>query len=118
MARERRKSERFRGNLAARWEGILASQRGTLVDISETGCFILTPDDVQQQELVRLEIEAPTGRAIYLWGEVVYKMPEMGFAVRFTGADPTEAEMLRLLLDYLRDRHEDGKPSPSMQAVS
>lgn len=117
MLQERRRSERFRGNLDMRWEGILARQSGTLVDVSISGCFILTPDDVREQELVRLEIMAPTGRAIYLWGEVIYKIPEMGFALRFTGADPTATNMLKLLLDYLRESQGEVSPSPSPQAV-
>ena len=102
MPTERRETERFRGDLTARWEGVLARQNGTLVDISLSGCFILTQDDVRPHELVRLEIDAPANRVIYLWGEVVYKMSEMGFAVRFTGADVAEKETLRRLVDYLR----------------
>jgi hypothetical protein len=114
--RERRASERYRGNLDAKWEGILARQSGSLVDISIGGCFILSPDDVQLQELIRLEIKTPTGRAIYLWGEVVYKAPEMGFAIRFTGSDSTETEMLKLLLDYLRDEQGEESSAPLSHA--
>jgi len=99
---ERRRAERLRTNLAAFWEGVLTRRGGTITDISATGCFILTRDDVQLQELIRLEVLSPTGRAICLWGEVVYKAPEMGFAVRFTGTEQSEQEMLGLLLDYLR----------------
>ncbi len=118
MLDERRTSERFRGNLEATWEGVVSRQRGTLVDISLTGCFILTPDEVQQHELVRLEIEAPTNRTIYLWAEVVYKIPEMGFALCFTGADEKESDMLKLLLDYLREGQDDGVVPSSLQTVS
>lgn len=104
MLRERRKDERLRGDLSARWEGVLARQEGVLVDISPSGCFILTRDDVRIHELVRLEIDSPTRQVVYLWGEVVYKMTELGFAVRFTGTDRKETETLELLLDSLRKR--------------
>ena len=100
--RERREAERVRADLEAHWEGVLTRRDGRVVDISATGCFILTPDDVQPEELIRLEIRLPTGRWIYLWGEVVYKIEEMGFAVRFTGSDELELQMLGMLIDYAR----------------
>jgi hypothetical protein len=99
---ERRGVDRLRTNLEACWEGILARQSGTVVDISPAGCFILTRDDVMEKELIRLEVSSPTGRTIYLWGEVAYRVEEMGFALHFTGTDPTEHEVFLLLIDYLR----------------
>ena len=100
---ERRRAERVRTDLAARWEGVLAASRGSVVDISSSGCFVLTNDDVQPKELIRLEIKMPTGRDIYLWGEVVYQIAEMGFALSFTGCDETERRMLAACIDYLRE---------------
>lgn len=99
---DRRITQRYRVHLNAQWEGVLARRAGTISDISSTGCFILTSDEVEQGELVRLEIETPTEGWIYLWGEVVYLIQEMGFAVRFTGAGENEQAMLALLLDYFR----------------
>jgi hypothetical protein len=55
--------------------------------------------------LIRLEITTPTGRRLYLWGEVVYRINEMGFALSFTGGDETEQRMLAACLDYLRETH-------------
>ena len=100
---ERRRAERVHTDLDARWEGVLAASRGSVVDISSSGCFVLTNDDVQPKELIRLEIKMPTGRDICLWGEVVYQIAEMGFALRFTGGDATEQKMLTACLDYLRE---------------
>ena len=100
---ERRQAERFQTDLPARWEGVLAASRGSVVDISTTGCFVLTSDDVRPGELIGLEIRTPTGRVIYLWGEVVYQVAEMGFALRFTGGGETERKMLAACLDYLRE---------------
>lgn len=99
---ERRRAERLRTSLQAFWEGVLTRRGGTITDISPTGCFILTRDDVQQQELIRLEVQSPTGRSICLWGEVVYKVEEMGFALRFTGMDEGERRLLEALMDTLR----------------
>lgn len=102
MTKERREKERVRADLEAHWEGVLARRGGRVVDIGAGGCFILTTDEVREEELIRLEIHLPTGRRIYLWGEVVYKVEEMGFALRFTGSDETELQVLGVLMDYAR----------------
>ncbi|HEX8494021.1 MAG TPA: PilZ domain-containing protein [Pyrinomonadaceae bacterium] len=102
-ASERREAERYQVKLNARWEGVLAQRTGTVVDISSTGCFLLTRDDVTPKELIRVEIQLPTERWIYLWAEVVYQLSEIGFALRFTGSTETEQTMLNLLLDMLAE---------------
>ncbi|MCA1593902.1 MAG: PilZ domain-containing protein [Acidobacteria bacterium] len=109
-AGERRISERVQSKLEARWEGVLTSRTGTVVDVSTTGCFILTQDDVQPGELVRLEIKLQGEQRIYLWGEVVYRIEEMGFALRFTGTEESEQRMLERLLEYLLENR-GGSPA-------
>lgn len=98
---DRRDAERFHVKLNARWEGVLAQRTGTIVDISSTGCFLLTRDEVTPKELIRIAIQLPTERWIHLWAEVVYQISEMGFALRFTGTTETEQTMLELMLDML-----------------
>ena len=85
---ERRTSERIRLNLNSRWESLTTQGKGSVCDLSSIGCFILTNSDVGPGELVRLEILL-TDEVASLWGEVVYVVPEMGFALRFKfgGAD-------------------------------
>ncbi len=100
---ERRRAERVKLTLDAHWEGVLAQCSGTVVDLSTTGCFILTPDQVRPKELIRIELATPTSGRLYLWGEVVYQIHEMGFALRFTGATEKEEAMLRLMIDYVRE---------------
>ena len=99
---ERRKAERVQVTIDASWEGVVAQCAGTVVDLSTSGCFILTSDLVAEDELIRLELTTPTGGSLCLWGEVVYKLPEMGFALRFTGMGDAEREMLGLLIEYVR----------------
>lgn len=103
---ERRRADRFETDLEARWEGVLTRREGKIVDISSTGCFLLTADDVQRGELIRLEILSPEGPWVYLWGEVVYQVSEMGFAVHFTGATDGELATLEGLLEYLSARRD------------
>jgi hypothetical protein len=95
---DRRGAERVKVDLKAYWEGSLTQLQGNIVDLSVTGCFILSDDRVRVGELIRVEIQAPKQGALYIWGEVVYKIPEMGFAVQFTGADEDTSKQLAWLI--------------------
>ncbi len=96
---ERRLAERLKVSLKSQWEGALARKHGEIVDISATGCFVLTDDKVHLGELVRIEIELFEGKWVYMWGEVVYQIKEMGFALCFTGSVDDEYNSL---LEYIR----------------
>jgi PilZ domain len=90
---ERRTSERIRLNLNSRWESLRTQGKGSVCDLSSLGCFILTNTDVEPGDLVRLEILF-LNEVASLWGEVVYIVPEMGFALRFRFAG--EEDKLKL----------------------
>ena len=105
---ERRRAERVRADLSARWHGAQARRAGTVTDISVTGCFILTSDEVTAGERVRVEMRAPGGRRVTQPGEVVYRVPEMGFAVRFTESSPTEHSALQYLFLELKAKQITG----------
>jgi len=109
MGAERRQADRVYVQLNARWEGVLAQCEGHVVDLSATGCFVLTSDRVKPKELIRVEIQLPTEGWLFLWGEVVYRIEEMGFALRFTGVSDMEQAMLDLLLEFMRE--ETGNPA-------
>lgn len=98
MGEERRKAERAKVDLRACWEGSLTQLEGSIVDLSVTGCFILSDDKVRVGELIRVEILPPQQGSLYVWGEVIYQIPEMGFAVHFTGADDADLKRLRWLV--------------------
>ena len=97
MSRERRKAPRLQVNLPVRWEGVLTQQVGTVTSLSESGCFVLTGGQVQQKELIRLEIDFPSGAACF-WSEVVEEAYEIGFAVRFTSANDEDMALLQRTL--------------------
>jgi hypothetical protein len=99
--RERRGAARVRSELSAHWEGASSSRSGTVADLSVTGCFILTEDSVDVKELIRVEITQPNGRPISMWGEVVYKAPEIGFGMRFTGNTEDDEKCIQLLVSEL-----------------
>lgn len=95
---ERRTANRVRLNLRTRWETLMTQGRGTISDLSSTGCFVLSGGEVNPGELTRLEIHLPEGVAS-LWGEVVYSIAEMGFAIRFKFASVSERRALNRLLE-------------------
>lgn len=95
---DRRKAERVKVDLKVCWEGSLTQLEGNIVDLSTTGCFILSDDRVRTGELIRVGIHPPKQGALYIWGEVVYQIPEMGFAVHFTGADDATLKHLTWLV--------------------
>lgn len=85
-------------NLDTRWEGARTILAGQITDIGMGGCFVLADDKVSVGELIRLEIRQPEEEPVFLWAEVIYKMTEIGFGVRFTGADEAEMERLEWLV--------------------
>ena len=97
---ERRRVKRAQVNLAAKWEGVLSQMSGTVTDISTGGCFVLTEDRVQLDELIRLEIQLLGGKLISIWGEIVYRAPDIGFGLRFTGCSEQEQIVIERLVDY------------------
>ena len=99
---ERRHAERFRLNLQARWESLLFSGRGTVCDLSEIGCFVLAARAVKSGELIRLAVEFPE-HLVLAWGEVVYVVPEMGFALRFVFNQENEKCALHKLIERLSE---------------
>ena len=99
---ERRQRERVRVSLDACWEGVTAQCGGLVVDLSEAGCFILTSDRVVPRETVRLELRPRWGGRVYVWGEVVYQVAEMGFALSFV-RDGEDLTPLARLIERLRD---------------
>jgi hypothetical protein len=115
MSKERRKAERVKVDLRASWEGSLTQLDGSIVDLSITGCFILSDDRVRLGELIRVEIQPPKQGPLYVWGEVIYQIPEMGFAVHFTGADDADLKRLGWLIKA--ELHMSIKASPKSTAT-
>ena len=103
MSKELRTAERVQVDLRARWEANFDEREGSVADISTGGCFILTGGEVSPLELTRVEIELPSGSWIRLWGQIVYAVEDMGFAVRFAGVGDMEMEMLKNFIDYARE---------------
>ena len=94
---ERRTAPRFRTSLNVRWETLRTQGRGEVCDVSSSGCFILTGGHVQERELIYMEMQLADEVAT-LWGNVVYTVGEMGFAVHFLCESSADERVLELVL--------------------
>ena len=90
---ERRKAKRVKTRLEARWEGILEQQEAEIVDLSIGGCFILSAHQVKRGDLIRIEIN----ESLLIWGEVIYEIEEMGFALKFNATDEDRERLAGLI---------------------
>jgi hypothetical protein len=97
---ERRAAERLRIDLSARWETLRTEGRGAICDLSSMGCFVLTNAEVRPGDLIRLEIDFPEELAS-VWGQVVYAIAEMGFALRFVFGAKADEDSLNKLIEKL-----------------
>ena len=90
---ERRAAKRVRANINVRWETLKTQGRGSVCDLSSSGCFVLTGGEVVRGELTRMDLSL-TDQVITFWGYVVYPVSEMGFAVRFVFGSEADQESL------------------------
>src|SRR3954447_25206979 len=97
---ERRNAPRLQTNLKVRWETLQTGGRGTVCDLSTSGCFILTGGEVTPPELVRLNIALSSEMAT-LWGTIVYAIGEMGFAVRFVFGSDADKDLVQRVIASL-----------------
>ena len=100
---EQRAAPRFRVDLNARWETLKSQGRGAVSDLSTSGCFVLTGGEVSARELTRLQITS-THQVAIAWGQVIYAVGEIGFAVRFVFERDQERDPLIKLINELPKR--------------
>jgi hypothetical protein len=103
MSEERRNQERVPLVLELRWESLSGKHTARISDMSMGGCYVETMGQVTMGEMIRFEVQLPTGRWMPLIGEVVYHLPGMGFGVRFKGLTESQQEMIASLLDYVKE---------------
>lgn len=104
MTDERRREDRVRLPLEARYEGMSGKFNARVYDISSGGCYIESVSPALDGETLRLEIQLPSERWMVLRGEVVHHEPGMGFALRFGEQSESERDVIAELVEYGRDR--------------
>jgi hypothetical protein len=101
MEPDRRKAQRVRVNLSARWEGVLEQREATVTSLSFSGCFLLSGGEVEPKELLRVEIYFPDQEPLYAWAEVVDEAYDIGFAVQFTLLEAKDqARLANFILEF------------------
>lgn len=101
MSEERRSDERVPVTLEVRWGSLSGQRSARISDISMGGCYVEALGQVTMGELIRFEVQLPTGRWLPLVGEVVYHLPSMGFGMRFRNLTETQKEVIASLIDYM-----------------
>lgn len=104
MAEERRNDERVPLMLEVRWQSLSGKHTARISDMSMSGCYVETMGQVTIGELIRFEVQLPTGRWLPLIGEAVYHLPSMGFGIRFKMLTETQREVIASLLDYVKEK--------------
>ena len=94
---ERRAAKRIRTNINVRWETLKSQGRGAVCDLSSSGCFVLAGGEVVPRELARMDLSLPD-QVMTFWGNVVYAVSEMGFAVRFVFGSEADRESLERVI--------------------
>ena len=99
---ERRTTKRYGVNIDIEWEGSVGRRKGTISDISTTGCFVLCSGEVNDGEMVKIFIPLADGMKAEFWGEVVNHVLEIGFGANFVALSTPQREFLEGIVKSIR----------------
>lgn len=111
IGHELRKAERVRLYLDTLWSVGLETHKGTIRNLSMSGCFISTDDPVNLRDLVEVDVNAPAILRMTVRGAVVHRINGRGFAIRFGEMKVTEQRLLTLLLKMMKERESNSSVS-------
>ena len=100
---DRRSKKRYPINLDVEWESHYGKRSGTLSDISEDGCFVLSEVDVSDGELVKIYIPLSDGMKVEFMGQVANFVYEIGFAVNFLSLSDAQREFLKNFMEVYKE---------------
>lgn len=104
MPDERRRNDRKRILLEAKWESMSRRHEARVDDVSLGGCFVNTYAQIELGERVNLEIQIPSGEWLQLRGHVASYQPGVGFGMSFTSLTTEEKARLKELLRTAEER--------------
>ena len=99
MNDERRAFPRAPGVLDGTWFG--SGQRCRITSLSVKGCYIESLTPPEKSVRVRVQLELPQQGPVSVHGEVAYREPSMGFAIRFLDVTQEDHEKLAQAVDFL-----------------
>ncbi|HEV2762979.1 MAG TPA: PilZ domain-containing protein [Pyrinomonadaceae bacterium] len=81
---DRRADRRYKVNIHVHLaRGEMKEVEGEVTDLSAGGCFVESREEVREEDLVKLRLDLPAGGDLTIWGNVVFRVREIGFGVRF-----------------------------------
>ena len=98
MSGERRRNQRQKVLLEARWESLSTRHEARVDDISLSGCFVNTYGPVEVGELIELNILRRSGEWLKLTGSVAMYHHGVGFGLAFTELTAEERKALQDLI--------------------
>ncbi len=104
MPEERRSSKRKRLLLDATWESMSGTNEARVDDLSVGGCFVNTVAHVELNEMVKLDIQFPSGEWLSLRGQVASHQRGVGFGLSFTSLSDEEVVRLLKMLSAVEDK--------------
>lgn len=96
---ERRATQRFEVNIEVEWEGIDGRKKGTISDISTSGCFVLCSGEVNDGETVKIFIPLADGMKVEFWCEIINHVIEIGFGANFIALSTPQREFLERIIE-------------------
>lgn len=101
MKHERRREPRLRVNLKTSLEVLADRHEAVIRDLSEKGCFVLTPWELSVGESVGVEVGRPGLLHMTLRGVVTRHVSGQGVGVRFKDMTATQQALLTKLIQSL-----------------
>ncbi len=95
---ERRHAARDKVTVDLEWENHAGKHPGTLGDISERGCFILSAGDYADGERVFIHLPFADHEPVKVAGEITNHVFELGFAAVFIEMSDHLAEVIRAFI--------------------
>ena len=95
---DRRSARRFTVTIDIEWERSGERHPGTISDLSEGGCFVLTGIEVEDGDEVGLFLPIGDGMKVQYIGTVTNHVYEIGFAANFTRVSEAQRNVLRSYL--------------------
>ncbi|MEO7673382.1 MAG: PilZ domain-containing protein [Pyrinomonadaceae bacterium] len=100
---ERRATVRKKVSQNIEWENAAGRYWGTLSDVSEQGCFVLSSGEISEGETLKLFLPVGGGMKMQVLGEVKNHVFEIGFALRFVELSEAQRSVLREFIAKNRD---------------
>ena len=109
---DRRSQKRYPINVDVEWESHYGRRSGTLSDISQGGCFVLTDVDLSDGELVKVYIPMSDGVQVEFMGQVANFVNDIGFAVNFLSLSEAQKEFLANFVEVYQEEEQAKEQEP------